>query len=162
MEDICIIKELKKAIKDVYKDSEGYFCPTKGRERSMVFRIAHHLANQIETKTDIFVDIEATRCNGRTKRGDCEAIVKPDLIVHKRGGHGLLVAEFKCDRSSAKKNYDCAKLEFFTMDKRQSKYMKLSCPTYDLGAFVYLGNSLSDVEITLFANGRPQEVIKGL
>lgn len=166
-ENIIILEEFKSAIKKVYDCSDGYFSPTKGRERSMVFRVAHHLANQIEEKLKLFVDIEATRCNGIAKRANVkriiynETIVVPDLIVHERKGKGYLVVEFKCHKDSEEKKHDCNKLKIFTTlvkDKDLSK----CCPTYELGAFVYLGDTLDKVEITLFQNGAEYETIKGL
>jgi hypothetical protein len=67
MADTKYLEALIEAIKFVYERSDGYFKTTEGRERSMVFRIAHHLAHNIENK-EVFVDIEPTRCERKTKR----------------------------------------------------------------------------------------------
>ena len=158
MNDVTILEAFKIAIIKAYKESEDYFNPTNGRERSMVFRIAHHLARDIEKELDMFVDIEATRCNGRVKRIIGNTIARPDLIVHKREGKGYFVAEFKCNKNSTQKLYDYAKLSAFTF-KDKPKYLANCCPTYEMGAFVYLGNRIDDIRITLFENG---EVMRGL
>ena len=155
-ENIIILEEFKSAIKKVYDCSDGYFSPTKGRERSIVFRVAHHLANQIEEKLKLFVDIEATRCNGMTKSAN-GIIIVPDLIVNERRGSSRIVEKFKCTRNLQKKTKDCNKLKLFTNLNKDNALSKC-CPTYELGAFVYLGNTLDKVEITLFQNG---EVVKG-
>lgn len=156
--DTKILDLFKVAIIKAYKESDDYFNPTEGRERSMVFRIGHHLASDIEKELEVFVDVEATRCNGTSKRDNNEAIVVPDLVIHQRGGKGYFVAEFKCNRKKAEKDHDYAKLSIFTL-KNKPKYLKACCPTYEMGAFVYLGNRIDDIRITLFENG---EVMRGL
>jgi hypothetical protein len=156
--DTKILDFFKMAIIKAYKESDDYFKPTEGRERSMVFRVAHHLASDIEKELEVFVDIEATRCNGRSKRDDNNAIVVPDLVIHQRRGKGYFVAEFKCNRKRAEKDHDYAKLSIFTL-KNKPKYLKACCPSYEMGAFVYLGNHIDDIRITLFENG---EVIRGM
>ena len=159
MEDITVFGALKDAIRTVYLESGSYFKPTKGRERSIVFRIAHELANRIEDKLNLHVDIEPTRCNGITKRA--EAIIVPDLVVHKRGGKGHLAVEFKCTHNISDKEHDCAKLSLLTLEQKDYA-LKKCCPTYNFGAFVYLANTLDKVEITIFVNGCERDVIKGL
>ena len=101
MDALEIFEQLRKAIKYVYRNEHEYFRTTDGRERSMVFRIAHRLANQLErergeNKEKIFVDIEATRCEQCSKRDSDGNIIIPDLIVHLRDGTSYLVVEFKC------------------------------------------------------------------
>lgn len=145
-----ILEYLKASIVDVYKSEGDYFNSVKGRERSIVFRIAHILANKIEGKDNIFVDIEANRCNGYVKRNAEEHTIYPDLIVHKRDGKGYLVAEFKCGNYSSRKDF--AKLELLTMDKKEHQYLKRDVPTYQLGVFVRLKND--EVEYTFFRNGK--------
>ncbi len=150
---ISILEALKHAINKTYEESDDYFNPSRGRERSMVFRIAHHLAMEIEERSNLFVDIEATRCNGAVKRlYGTNSIVRPDLIVHERNGKGYLVAEFKCNKNSAEKREDYAKLSLFTY-KNKPKPLANNCPTYEIGIFVYLGCHEKDVRITLFNNG---------
>ena len=156
--DTKILDLFKVAIIKAYKESDDYFNPTEGRERSMVFRIGHHLASDIEKELEVFVDVEATRCNGTSKRDNNEAIVVPDLVIHQRGGKGYFVAEFKCNRKKTEKDHDYAKLSIFTL-KNKPKYLKACCPSYEIGAFVYLGNHIDDIRITLFENG---EVIRGM
>ena len=58
--------ELFNAIDDFYKteDEYKYFAEVEGRERGIVFRIAHILANRLERKYNVYVDCEANRCNG--------------------------------------------------------------------------------------------------
>lgn len=144
-----ILEYLKTSIRDVYKTEGSYFDSVRGRERSVVFRIAHNLANRIEGKENIYVDIEANRCNGDVKRNTEGNTIFPDLIVHKREGTGYLVAEFKCGNRNASKDF--AKLELFTMDKRMYRNLNKFCPTYKLGIFVRLKDN--EVEYTLFENG---------
>ena len=135
------------AIKFVYNNSDGYFKSTSGRERSMVFRIAHRLANQIEGE-GVFVDIEPTKCNDACKVCHCEEDdeehrIVPDLIIHHRNRQGYLVAEFKCSPDNWDHDYE----KLINLTKTNHR------PHYELGIFVYLSNHINKVQITVFARG---------
>ena len=67
-------KELFNAIDEFYKteDEYEYFVKVDGRERGIVFRIAHILANRLEKKYNVYVDCEANRCNGDHGRELCQ------------------------------------------------------------------------------------------
>ena len=153
------LEQLKKSIQELYKTEKNYFTPVEGRERSIVFRIAHILANKIEldknlNTNDVFVDIEANRCNGDIKRINLLHVIRPDLSVHKREGTGYLVVEFKCGNESEKDDY--VKLRALTKEK--DEFYSDYSPTYKLGAFIRLKNS--GVEYTLFKDGeivRPEK-----
>ena len=95
-ETLSYANELFNAIDDFYKtvDEHEYFTEVEGRERGIVFRIAHILANKIEEK-GVYVDCEANRCNGHSKimpsNNILQKLIKtefitPDLIIHKRNG----------------------------------------------------------------------------
>lgn len=151
------LEALVDAIKFVYNNSDGYFKSTSGRERSMVFRIAHRLANQIEGE-GVFVDLEPTKCNHacqicQPKEDDEGHHIIPDLIIHRRIRPGYLVAEFKC--SPNKWEHDCDKLKDLTTPhiKRNDIDHPRNTPHYELGVFVYLSNRPKEVQITVFARG---------
>ncbi len=155
MADTQYLDDLIDAIKFVYERSDGYFKTTEGRERSMVFRIAHRLANQIEGE-GLFVDIEPTRCNGIKKTcqhedDNKEHHIYPDLIIHKRNAEGCLVAEFKC--STDRWEHDEHKLECLTTPRLQRENRSISTPFYRYGAFVYLTNKFENIEIHIFKDG---------
>ena len=154
-----ILEYFKTSIMDVYKKEKDYFTPISGRERDIVFRIAHSLANKIEGNENIYVDIEANRCNGDVKRNTERKTISPDLIIHKREGTGYLVAEFKCGNNNNPKK-DFAKLELLTMDKKEHPNLKGDAPTYLQGVFVHLKEN--EAQYTLFENGKEikTEVIK--
>lgn len=151
MADTKYLDALLDAIKRTYDESiqsKNYFGITNGRERSMVFRIAHHLARDIENK-EVFVDTEPTRCEGRvkrkpqTKRNNEGKPIIPDLIIHKRIDTGYVAVEFKCSTSNWYRDYK--KLKYLTS--------KDSKPHYELGVFVYLANNMQDIEIKIFKDG---------
>lgn len=153
MADTTYLKALISAICATYeesKQSQNYFEITNGRERSMVFRIAYHLARDIEDG-DVFVDIEPTRCEGgvkrkpQTKRNEKGKPIRPDLVIHKRVDTGYLAVEFKCYKRETEWSKDFKKLEYLT-----SKYSK---PHYELGAFIYLTNNRNDLQIRIYENG---------
>ena len=150
MADTKYLEALIEAIKFVYERSDGYFKTTEGRERSMVFRIAHHLANQIEGE-GLFVDIEPTRCEDDVKRmlaiktNEIGAKIVPDLIIHKRKSISYLVAEFKCYYDSDDWQKDFDKLVDLTK--------KGNIPHYEFGTFVYLTNKFENIEIHIFKDG---------
>ena len=150
-----IFDALKQSVLDIYKEDMGYFKYKAGREQSIQFRIAYKMAKVIEPMyKDLFVDCEPTRCNGQRKiKGK-----RPDIIVHQRykDKKGYLVIEIKCNKRNWENDFD--KLKQFTNQANDSQ----NCPTYMMGAFVYLGNTLDKVEITTFQNGAEYEVIKGL
>lgn len=146
MTDTIYLETLIEAIRTTYEESEqsqNYFGITNGRERSMVFRIAHHLAKYIENG-NIFVDIEPTRCEGDVKRNENGPPIRPDLIIHKRIDTGYLAVEFKCAKNYWKNDFK--KLEYLTT--------KDSKPHYELGVFVYLTNDLKNVQIRIYENGQ--------
>lgn len=150
MADKKYLEALIAAIKFVYEYSDGYFKTTEGRERSMVFRIAHHLANQIEGE-GIFVDIEPTRCEDDVKRmsaiktNETGNKIVPDLIIHKRKSTGYLVVEFKCYYDIYGRQNDFNKLVYLTK--------KGNRPHYKFGIFVYLTNKFENIEIHIFTDG---------
>lgn len=150
MDDNMYLISLLEAVRFVYCNSGNYFSKSSGRERSMVFRIAHRLANVIEGE-GIFVDIEATRCNYDTKRIGYKRII-PDLIVHKRFGQNILVAEFKCDKNNWDNDFE--KLSNLTQYPRQNENKSRNMPYYKLGIFVYLGDYLKDVHVIIYKNGK--------
>ncbi len=146
MAETTYLKALVESIKFIYNHSGDYFVSTEGRERSMVFRIAHRLANKIEGKyEDTFVDLEPTRCEGDVKRNENGKPIRPDLVIHKRVDTGYLAVEFKCYKRETEWSKDFKKLEYLT-----SKY---SNPHYELGAFVYLTNNINDIQIKIYENG---------
>ena len=158
MAETTYLKALVESIKFIYNHSGDYFVSTEGRERSMVFRIAHRLANKIEGKyEDTFVDLEPTKCNGRCKtcrheHDGKEHRIYPDLIIHQRNITGYMVVEFKC--SEQKWEHDENKLKCLTTPKENNNR---STPFYKLGAFVYLANELQDIEIHIYKNGKKDE-----
>ena len=155
MTDTTYLKALVEAIKFIYNHSGDYFVSTEGRERSMVFRIAHRLANKIEGKyEDTFVDLEPTKCNGicktcRHEHDGKEHRIYPDLIIHQRNITGYMVVEFKC--SEQEWEHDENKLKCLTTPKENNNR---STPFYKLGAFVYLANDLKNVQIRIYENGQ--------
>ena len=159
------LEALLDAIKFVYSHSGEYFRSTSGRERSMVFRIAHHLANKIEGE-GVFVDLEPTKCNGINKTCQYEDENKehriiPDLIIHRRIRPGYLVAEFKCSPDNWEHDYD--KLEKLTTTLAQRRNdtnaTYTGTPYYELGVFVYLKNYSKEVKIDVFAHGKKQATL---
>lgn len=165
MTNRLFLNDLIESIRFVYNNSNEYFASTNGRERSIVFRIAHHLASEIENKKDFkykntFVDIEPTRCENNVKKminpktDKKEKPIIPDLVIHKRFDVGYLVVEFKCTKRNWNNDFD--KLMCLTTSK-ELRVSKLSTPYYKLGAFVYLTNKLEDIKIKIFQNGRENE-----
>lgn len=160
-ENTTYLEALVDAIHFTYKESlqsQNYFGITNGRERSMVFRIAHHLAEDIE-KHGAFVDIEPTRCEGRVKRKpqtkrDSEGNpIIPDLIIHKRIDTGFVAVEFKCYRNKREWQKDFDKLKCLTVPKKLRENNNSSTPHYELGVFVYLTNNKDDIQIRIYENG---------
>lgn len=153
--DKTVLDALKHSILEIYKEESDYFRNKTGREQSIQFRIAYKMAERIEkTYVDLFVDCEPTRCNGQSKIYG----KRPDIIIHQRYNEkkGYLVVELKCSRRNWKNDFE--KLKQFTNPKNNIN----NCPNYMLGAFVYLGDTLDKVEITLFQNGAEYKTIKGL
>ena len=150
MADTKYLEALIDAIKFVYERSDGYFKTTEGRERSMVFRIAHHLAHNIENK-EVFVDIEPTRCERKTKRDSEGNPIIPDLIIHKRIDTGYVAVEFKCSRRYWKNDFN--KLKCLTTPEEQRENDNSSTPHYEIGVFVYLTNEIKNIEINIFTDG---------
>ena len=151
--------ELFDAIDEFYKTEDDYFAKVDGREQSVVFRIAHILANKIcLERNEVFVDCEANRCNGDSKRVPANSFWKellkaefitPDLIIHKRNGKSYIAVEFKTSKRDMKHDYE--KLAFLTADK--GEYLNGSFPTYDLGLSILLGNNKIK-EVKCFVNGK--------
>ena len=146
------------AIKEFYEKEKDYFYPAEGRERGIVFRIAHILSNRLENKYSVYVDCEANRCNGDSKRVPANSFwrellkaefITPDLIIHKRNGESYVAVEFKTSPRNMKHDYE--KLAFLTADK--GKYLNGSFPTYDLGLSILLGND-GIREVKCFVNGK--------
>lgn len=153
MADTKYLDALLDAIKRTYDESvqsKNYFGITNGRERSMVFRIAHHLARDIEND-NVFVDIEPTRCEGKVKRNEEGKPIIPDLIIHKRINTGYVAVEFKCAKNYWKNDFK--KLKCITTPKEQRKNSNTSTPYYKLGVFVYLTNNKDDIQIRIYENG---------
>ena len=142
-------KELFNAIDEFYKteDEYEYFVKVDGRERGIVFRIAHILANRLEKKYNVYVDCEANRCNGDVK---CIDICKPilDLIIHKRNSTSYVAVEFKTSKRDIEHDYD--KLKELTSYKDEDS--NENSPTYDLGISILLGND-GIREIKCFVKG---------
>ena len=150
--------ELFDAIDEFYKTEDDYFAKVDGREQSVVFRIAHILANRLERKYNVYVDCEANRCNGDSKRVPANSFwrellkaefITPDLIIHKRNGKSYIAVEFKTSKRDMKHDYE--KLAFLTADK--GEYLNGSFPTYDLGLSILLGNNKIK-EVKCFVNGK--------
>lgn len=146
------LEELMNSVRYVYEKSGDYFTSTKGRERSMVFRIAHRLAPRIEGE-GVFVDIEATRCNDDVKRCQNSDSIRPDMIIHERNSTGYIVAEFKCYHDGAAWIHDFSKLEYLTTPKDQRENSNSSTPYYKLGLFIYLTDAEQDIQVRLYENG---------
>ena len=145
--------ELFNAIDEFYKteDEYKYFADVKGRERGIVFRIAHILANRLESKHNVYVDCEANRCNGEVKSIDiCKPIL--DLIIHKRNSTSYVVVEFKVSENIEALEHDYEKLEYLTNDNRNEN-SKINSPTYDLGLSILLRND-GIREVKCFVNGK--------
>ena len=145
--------ELFNAIDDFYKteDEYKYFAEVEGRERGIVFRIAHILANRLERKYNVYVDCEANRCNGEVKSIDiCKPIL--DLIIHKRNSTSYVVVEFKVSENIEALEHDYEKLEYLTNDNRNEN-SKINSPTYDLGVSILLGDD-GIREVKCFVNGK--------
>ena len=160
-----VLSILKTTIEEFYKNEKDYFSFVRGRERSIVFRIAHKLADKIENEIKlaennelIFVDIETNRCNGKIKRNSIGDIIRPDLCVHKRNGTGYLVAEFKCCNTSSVNDF--TKLELLTLPKEKYTNLNRCCPSYQLGVFVRLKDN--EVQLITFKDGKEvgREVVK--
>lgn len=150
------VNKLFDSIKEFYDKEKNYFYPVEGRERNIVFRIAHKLASKIEDG-DIFVDCEANRCNGHSKimpsNNILQKLIKtefitPDLIIHKRNGKSYIAVEFKTSKRDMKHDYE--KLAFLTADK--GTYLNQGFPTYDLGVSILLGNDKIK-EVKCFVKG---------
>ena len=157
-----ILECLKTSIRDVYKKEKDYFTPIRGRERDIVFRIAHILANKIEKNREntehIFVDIEANRCNECIKTNIQGEKIVPDLIIHVRNGTSYVVAEFKC--SARDETEDKKKLKDMTTVEKSREQEDSKCPHYDLGVFIHLMDE--EVEYTLFENGKETKTGSGI
>lgn len=153
------LEALKQAVIKTYRESQesnNYFCPTTGREQSIVFRIAHILANDIENH-DIFVDIEPTRCSENESgirdpklmivNSKKSTSIRPDLIVHQRDGHGYLAVEFKCSNRCWDNDYK--KLKYLTSRDAD--------PRADIGVFMYLTSDGMRIETKVYKNGHEDE-----
>jgi hypothetical protein len=147
MADTKYLEALIDAIKFVYEDEHQYFDKLKGCEQAVEFRIAHRMANFIESaEPDVNVDCEIRKCNGILKFAE----KRPDIVVHKRKNIGYLVVEIKCDRRN--RNNDFEKLELFTLVNKPNIF-STNVPTYELGVFVYLTDKLNDIEFRIYENG---------
>ena len=143
-EVIKLLKVVHKTIKDFNDNREPYFYNIEGNERSVVFRIAHNLANSIEENKEfpnVYVDIEPRRCNRRPKTNpNTNHPMTPDVIIHNREGKGYIAMEFKCQTLPT--TDDKIKLQLLTMpnDKRKHFLNMNRCPKYELGIMIHLKN----------------------
>ena len=131
----------------IFREEKDYFSPMQGCEQAVEFRIAHRMANLIESaEPDVNVDCEVRKCNGIIKIDDR----RPDIVIHKRKDTGYLSIEIKCNKRNWINDFD--KLVLFT-HKNKPNLSGDNVPTYELGVFVYLTDKLEDIEFRIYENG---------
>lgn len=154
----------ERKVVDSNQRTRPYFYDIMGNERSVVFRIAHELANKIENNKefqDIYVDVEPRKYNRYSKLNPkTDRAMTPDIIIHKRKGKGYIVVEVKCeDRPTIT---DCMKLSVMTMSEEKRAFYDfiLHYPAYEVGIMIRLRNASRTrplVEYNYFYDGNEIE-----
>ena len=161
-----LLKELiKESLIEVYKNdyhlirnqplsSEGKDEYHHVGERSIVFRFAHYLQNNIDkdgTFKEYDLDCEYNRNGARTKQlPSFPNGTYPDVILHKRGRNNgnILIMEFKSywNRDQGK---DRIKIQQFTSQTGKYKFL--------YGATVLIGETPEKVIINGFIDGKEEK-----
>ena len=117
------------------------------RERSLVGRVARHLAPKVEANQGgpvVDIDYRAAGDNPKTgfwlsRNGDRNLPVEVDLIVHERAGDNFFCAEFKPAAAGDRDNGDAAKLAYLLGRVQRGGQLALAGPQpgpYRLGASI--------------------------
>lgn len=125
----------QRAIDDFYK-SDSELAKRGGMEQACVSRIAYYFQRRVNlcAKLKVYnvnVDCEYNKHADDPKRDSTNTLIRPDLILHNRGGdnNNILVAEFKAKNN--KKNYDNDR-------KKLKTYTAPGKFNYKIGIFIVL------------------------
>ncbi len=124
--------KVEMALRKFFHKDRDLLC-RDANERSITHKIAEYLQRQFD---GLKVDGEYNRHGELPKKDDCNQIVIPDIIVHKRGcdrSNALVVEVKKSNVTDASRDEDKRRLCAFTKPKPEGKY------GYRFGLFLEFG-----------------------